>query len=46
MRRVTNLLDLFGAAGLSVAAGFAFAWEAGVAVASVAALLASWRLTS
>ena len=46
MRRVTSLLDIAGAIGLSVAAGFAFAWEAGVAVAGLAALVASWRLST
>jgi hypothetical protein len=46
MRRLTTFLDLGGIAGLAVAAGFWVNWMAGLAVASVAALLVSWRASS
>jgi hypothetical protein len=44
--RISTLLDLFGVCGLGTAAGFAVDWTAGVAVVSVAALVASWRASS
>jgi hypothetical protein len=39
-------MDVAGLAGLAVAAGAAWSWPAGVAVASVEALAVSWRLSA
>ena len=46
MQRLTTVLDVLGALGLAIAAGFAIDWTAGLAVASVLLLLASWQLAT
>ena len=43
--KVTTALDLAGALGLAVAAGLLAGMAAGIAVISLAALTASWRVS-